>query len=171
MKITMETLQKEAPELLVRIQEQARKEGVESVDVSAFESDARKAGAKDERERVLGLTEAKFGVEPSAAVRKAAEGGCSVELFQSMLEALGPDPAEETPKEPDKKDQILEALHKAGAENPGGGGAPAGPTDFMEAVRAVKAELKCSNYEAVKEARRRYPQLHEKLTQRKAEND
>ena len=86
MKITMETLQKEAPELLVRIQEQARKEGVESVDVSAFESDARKAGAKDERERVLGLTEAKFGVEPSAAVRKAAEGGCSVELFQSMLE-------------------------------------------------------------------------------------
>lgn len=163
MDFTLENLTKDAPELLAKIQEDARKE----VDVKAQVDEAVSA----ERERVLGLTETKFGAEASAPVRKMAETGCTIEQFQAMQEALVS--AESEPKAgDDKKKEILNAIEGAGTDDLGDGGKPkAGPATFMEAAKAIAEERGCKMSEAIKAARVQYPDLHDVMTGRKAGND
>lgn len=146
--LTLEILQADYPDLVGQIE----KQGAEGVDIETPANEA----ATSERERVLGLANIQFGVDAGEKFKAVVDSGVTVEQFQAVSDA-GPEGAV-----PDagKIAEMLEAIHDAGADNPGQGVTVGGPTDFVEAWKAIQKETGCTVQDAIKKAVEAYPDLH-----------
>ena len=161
-KVTLEKLEAEAPGLLKDIR-QAAMDGVDP-------EPARKEGATAEREKIIALAKVHFGEAETGKFEALVNSGATVEMYQAMKEAM-PQPAE--PKgagKTEKMDTMLAAIQGAGAENPGAGSHVSGPGNFTEAWKAIKDEKGCTTEAAMKEAVKKYPDLHKAFISQPAGN-
>lgn len=129
--------------------------GAESVDMGP----ARKEGADQERERVLGIAVVLVGDDLGKKLTEIVKSGVSVEQFKAIHAVAAPAPAQPDPK----KAEMLEAIVAAGAENPGAGGGDKGPQDYFAMVDQVKKEKGCSTVEAMKEVNRKHPEARKQM--------
>lgn len=129
--------------------------GAESVDMEP----ARKEGADQERERVLGIAVVMVGDDLGKKLTEIVKSGVSVEQFKAIHAVAAPAPAQPDPK----KAEMLEAIVAAGAENPGAGGGDKGPQDYFALVDQVKKEKGCSTVEAMKEINRKHPEARKQM--------
>lgn len=152
--ITLARLNEECPDLVAGI----RQEAIASVDPSPFRAE----GAQTEREQLLGLAETYFGKDLADKFRALAAAGTTVEMYEAMKAAMpqAPAPVTQTPKS-DKMGEMLAAIQDAGPPNPGPNPLSHGPGDFVSAWQAIKAEKKCSTADAMRQAVKAYPDLHQ----------
>lgn len=149
----LKELKVEYPDLIAQI----REEGVESVDLVA----AKKEAVQTEKERILGLVNIQFGEEVGKKFEAVVKSDVTVEQLEA-IKAINP---ESEPKKADAQAAMLEAIHDAGAENPG---ANAGETpgdgsgkDFMSQVNEHKLLMKCSTTDAMQAMMKKDPASHE----------
>lgn len=147
---TIEQLEREAPELLAKI----RQDAVGSVDETALKKD----GADAERARLLGLAEVQFGKEPADAFKKVVETGVTVEQFTAIRGTVPPGGNDTLANH---KKQILEALKNSGPKNPGaGGGDNENEKDFLSLVEEHQTVNKCGKVAAMQAVMRKHPEAH-----------
>ncbi|MFC1884663.1 signal peptide peptidase SppA [Thermodesulfobacteriota bacterium] len=135
--------------------------GAQSINTKELEEKA----AKEEGERILGLADVQFGEEQGGKFRAVVDSGATVDQFKAIRETT-PEPE----KKDDQKAEILEALKKSGAENPGAGGGEETQTkDYLTQVTEYQQENKCKKSEAMAAVAARDPRAHEKwiLSQQK----
>lgn len=147
--VTLKELEVAYPDLI----KEAREEGTSNLDTAKISAEAVKA----EKERILGLNAVHFGEEASAKFKAIVESGITVEQFKAVREAA---PAA---KGADKQAEMLDAIKKAGAANPGAGDAVdvSQGKDFMSLVDAHMAINKCKKSDAMKAVAGKHPQEHE----------
>ena len=162
---TLEQLQAAFPELCSKLSEQARAEGVKSVDLKAPVTEATQAAT----DRILGLAGIHFGKETADKFAGIVNEGLTVSQYQKITEAMGYQPPVLQQKKTDAdadaefKQQMLKGLENAGAGDVGAGGGNAqGPQTWEEALSVIQAEQKCSRGQAIKRAVQLYPELHQK---------
>jgi len=149
--ITLDRLEAEAPDLVAEI----RSDAIASVDPEP----ARAEGATAERDNILALATVHFGEDPAKSFAAIVTSGASVEMYSAMKSAM-PEAKKPEGEKPDKMGEMLDVIKKSGADNPGAGAGASGPRNFSEAWTAIKAETKCSTEVAMKQAVRKYPDLH-----------
>ena len=142
-------------DVLKQAEEAACKAGAESVDLEP----ARKEGADQERERVLGIAVVLVGDDLGKKLTEIVKSGVSVEQFKAIHAVAAPASAQPDPK----KAEMLNAIVEAGAENPGAGGADKGPQDYFALVDQIKKEKGCSTVEAMKEINRKHPEARKQM--------
>lgn len=151
--MNLSELKAENPDLVAQI----LAEGVKSVDTAKLTSDA--VGV--EKERILGLAKIQFGDDASKKFEAVVTSDITVAQFQAVRDM---NPAPE-PKKPDVNAEMLAALHKAGAENPGANqGASQGTAtgkDFMAQVNEYKLLMKCDTTVAMQAVMKSDPASHE----------
>jgi signal peptide peptidase SppA len=154
---TYDDLKAVGGDILKQAEEAAYKAGAESVDMEP----ARKEGADQERERVLGIAVVLVGDDLGKKLTEIVKSGVSVEQFKAIHAAAAPAQEKADPK----KAEMLNAIVEAGAENPGAGGdgSGGGKSDFWGLVEARVAERKCSRAQAVREIRKDYPDAHAEM--------
>jgi signal peptide peptidase SppA len=165
---TVEELKAQFPELSGAVFRQ----GAESIDAAAIQGAATTA----ERDRLLALAAAHFGAEAAADFKKVVESGVTAEQYQAVT---GGQPGKPMPSKADleeqirkidaekqalesKKAEMLAAIGKAGAENPGAGqgAGAAGEQTFDQMVAATMTEKKCGRTQAMQAVARQHPELH-----------
>jgi len=149
--VTVAELEAAHPDLVMDI----RNEAIAGVDIET----PRQAGADTERERIMGLAGIQFGEDETGKFRAIVESGVSVEQFEAVR-AVTPQSAD-TPENPDKMGEMLDAIQETGPDNPGPNGQGTGPADFTEAWKAIKQEENCSTEAAMKKAVKAHPGLHD----------
>lgn len=151
-KMTLEELKQKHPELY----QEVFALGAASIERPSIETAAR----AQERERVMGLAAAQFGIEPGAILKAIVESMVTVEQFAAVQAAL-PKPAAAA-SEDALKAKMLELLQATGAPNPGAGNQPnaaSGKTWDGEVARLV-AEEKITKGQAVRKLAHENPALH-----------
>lgn len=149
MKITLEELEKDAPELLTKIRTESKTAGYD---------EGLAAGVDQERKRVSEL----MAIEDADqdAKGKAICEGLSVDAaYKLFFEA-----------EKKKKDEGLEELHKETPDSAGQSGKKAGQDGeetFMDAVSAYQKEKGCTRTEALKAVATARPALHAAYLEKK----
>lgn len=117
------------------------------------------AGVATETTRLLGLATGYFGDEDGAKFSAVVDSGVTLEQYNSVKASMPIAPA-------DPKAAALAALQNGNPAPVGlDGEAGAGPATFDAAWRLVKDELKCGTQKAMSVAAKRYPALHEKITE------
>jgi signal peptide peptidase SppA len=120
-------------ELIAQLPELAKElmdQGAKSVDVKGLTEAAAKEAVGAEVGRILGLVSAQFGDEAGAAFKLAIESGMTGDQLKAY-NALNPKKVE--PSAEDKlKAEMLAALQKSGAQNPGAGDTESGVTLSVE---------------------------------------
>lgn len=109
-----------------------------------------------EKDRVLGLVNIQFGEDAGKTFKAVVETGVTVDQFAAIQKTQ--------PKQisTDTQSQMLEAIHKAGAEDAGHGGHQAGTgKDFLVQVDEHVALHKCSKTVAMQEVIKKDPAAHE----------
>ena len=134
------------PDLVAQIREQ----GAKSVNADELVSTAK----TEERDRVLGLAAIQFGAEEGEKFKSVVDSGVTVDQF-TAIRAVGPVKAKDTTKE-----DLLEAIQDAGAQNAGAGGADMGTNDFMALVDAYQVERKCGKVTAMQAVMKKHPEAH-----------
>lgn len=118
--------------------------------------DATRTEAKiQEKDRNLGLAEIQFGEEAGKTFKAVVETGVSEEQFAAIRKTQ--------PKRAstDRQDQMLEAIHQAGAEDVGQGAQQTGTgKDFMTQVDEHVALHKCSKTVAMQAVIQKDPDAH-----------
>lgn len=151
--MNLQELTAEYPDLIAQI----REEGVKSVDLAAAKNEA----VQTEKERILGLAKIQFGEETSKKFEAIVESNVTVAQFEAVS-AINPAPE---PKKADTQAAMLEAIHKAGAENPGANAGEAGEggsgKDYMSQVNEHKLLMKCSTTDAMQAVMKKDPAAHE----------
>lgn len=157
---SIEQLKEAFPELTDRLETDAKKAGVASVDADAI----KKSAADNERARILGLAGVQFGKEAGEKFKAVVETGVTVEQFTAIKEAAGtPEKSGEADAVTKAKEAMLENIHQAGAANPGANsGAQGGEKDFMALVAEHMAVHKCGKVDAMKAVMRTDPRAHAK---------
>ena len=149
----LKELTAEYPDLVTQI----REEGVKSVDLAAAKNEA----VQTEKERILGLAKIQFGEETSKKFEAIVESNVTVAQFEAVS-AINPAPE---PEKADTQAAMLEAIHKAGAENPGANAGEAGEggsgKDYMSQVNEHKLLMKCSTTDAMQAVMKKDPAAHE----------
>jgi hypothetical protein len=141
------------PDLFKEIQDKSFQEGVDSVDT--FE--AIETAEQNERDRVLGLVSAKFGDEEGDKFKALVETGVTVDQFKAIADANPAQP------EGDKKDEILEAITEAGADNPGSdhnADLGTGGKGFLQMVNEYMGANGCKRVEAMQAIIKSHPDKH-----------
>lgn len=136
------------PELVAQMQQAAREEGVNSVDVLVVGNEA----ATKERTRILGLAAIQFGQEASDKFTAVVASGVTVEQFQAIT-ALNPPPAPAAPptKGDETRRRMLTAIEGVGAENPGPGPGSKGETDLSSLPPRERAKAQWDQEPAIRE--------------------
>ncbi len=112
-----------------------------------------------ERDRILGLASVQFGEDAGGKFKAIVDSGVTVEQFTAVRET--------TPETPTAtggaQDDMLEAIHNAGADNPGADGSQTqvGDKGFMVLVDEYAILHKCSKTDAMKSVIRTNPAEHE----------
>jgi len=119
--------------------------------------DAAKQEAKtEEKKRILGLAVIQFGVQAGEAFKAVVETGVTEEQFAAIRKTQ-PEQAST-----DKQEEMLEAIHNAGAEDVGQGKASTGTgKDFMTQVEEHVALHKCSKTVAMQAVIKKDPAAHQ----------
>jgi signal peptide peptidase SppA len=145
--VTLKDLEGSFPELI----SQAKKEGAAGVDLETVKAEA----AENERTRILGLASVQFGEEEGARLANVVNTGVTVDQFKA-ISAVSP-----AGKDTNKKSEMLDAIKKAGAENPGAGEqTQTGEKDFMMLVEDYQAQHKVSKAQAIQAVSGKNPQAH-----------
>lgn len=146
--LTIEQLVEAFPNLVLEVQENAKKAADE----------AGKIALKSERDRVVELTKVQFGDEQGEAFGKLVHSDITPELFRATKDLAG---VPETDTDKDQKAEILEGLRGAGAENVGAGGdADQGSEkDYMTVCREYQMQHKCTLLEAQRAVSKLNPDL------------
>lgn len=109
-----------------------------------------------EKDRVLGLVNIQFGEDAGKTFKAVVETGVTVDQFAAVRET------QPVKTSTGKQDQMLEAIHKAGAEDAGHGGSHTGTgKDFLVQVDEHVALHKCSKTVAMQEVIKKDPAAHE----------
>jgi signal peptide peptidase SppA len=150
---TIEQLAAAYPELTAAVREQA----VKDVDLEG----PRAKAAEEERDRILGLAETHFGKEPADQFAAIVKSGATVDQY-AAFKAANPAVSGAVTAEEKKKEEILAALKKTGAEDAGtetdlqaGSG-----KDFLGLVEEHMAANKCSKFIAMQAVRAKFPEKH-----------
>lgn len=119
--------------------------------------DTTKQEAKaEEKDRILGLAVIQFGEQAGETFKAVVETGVTEEQFAAIRKAQ-PEKAST-----DRQDQMLEAIHKASAEDVGQGNASTGTgKDFLIQVDEHVALHKCSKTQAMQAVIKKDPAAHE----------
>jgi signal peptide peptidase SppA len=141
------------PDLIAQVQEQAAK----SVNLEPVRAEA----AKVEGERILGLVMIQYGEESGTKFKAVVESGTTVESYKAFR-AMNPPEAKTETDEDKKKAEILAAIQKSGADNPGAGKTDtASGKDFLTLVDECVAVDKISKGEAVRKVASLHPDKHQ----------
>jgi capsid assembly protease len=134
---------------------------VKQIEAGAVDKIDKKAIAKTEADRILGLARIQFGAEAGDKFAKIVSSGVTVEQFEA-IKSLEPEPAK--PKEAEvvaAKVAALEAIRESGPANPGPAAAET-EADFQAVVDKIQDQRKCSRAEALVAADKKFPGLREK---------
>lgn len=160
---SVEQLQEAFPQLAKQLADTAAESARAGVDIETPKTEAVKA----ETERILGLAKIHFGEEAGEKFASVVAGGVTVDQYKAMADALGTGQqagdgqgGKQSADEKFRQD-MRDGINNAGAPDVGaGGGDGRGPQDFMEAVKTIQAEEKCTRAQAMKKAYAQYPELH-----------
>lgn len=153
---TYDDLKEIGGEVLKEAEDKAFTLGAESVDLNP----SKKAGAEEERERMIGIAMVFMGDENGAKFAEIVRSGVTVDQFKAIQTIQKPQEVEGS--DPTKK-QLLEAIENAGAENPGAGGGDHVKKDFWTMVEQMVKSTGCKKSEAIREVRRQFPEAHEAM--------
>jgi len=154
MEITIEKLEKDFPELLQSIREDAVKGTSEELEKAS----------NAETERVFAIAGEFFGREKTEKFKKIIETGVTVEQLKAISELSAKEEVQPEKKD-DVKKEILKNLEVDGTENLGSETKESKPTNFMGAWQKIQKEEQCSSGDAMKKAVRLYPELYTKHAQ------
>lgn len=110
----------------------------------------------EERDRILGLVNIQFGEDEGKKFKAVVETGVTVDQFAAIRKTQ--------PKQisTDTQNQMLEAIHRAGAEDVGHDSHQAGAgKDFLTQVEEHAALHKCTRTIAMQAVMRKDPKAHE----------
>lgn len=170
---TVAQLQEAFPQLAKDLADQAATEARAGVDTEAARTEGRTEGDKNATERIMGLAKIHFGEQPAKKFEGIVTSGVSIEQYQAMAEALGGGQqadgggnSHEADQDAQFRQQMAAGIAGASAPDPGAGGGGSdggnsGPQSWEDAVKIVQAEQQCSHAQAVKQAARQYPELHQ----------
>jgi len=117
---------------------------------------AKQEAKTEEKDRILGLAVIQFGEQAGETFKAVVETGVTEEQF-AAIKKTQPEKAST-----DKQEQMLEAIHKAGAEDVGRASASTGTgKDFMTQVEEHVALHKCSKTQAMQAVIQKDPAAHE----------
>jgi hypothetical protein len=155
---TVAELKTTLPELCAQLESDAKM----SVDVQGQAAAAR----TEERDRILGLVTVEFGDEAGAKFQALVSTGVTVDQLKA-IKAMNPPvtvtaiPGQDA--EARAKQEILDALKKTGAENPGAGGnerPKAVGKNFLTLVKTYQDEYGVKRSVAIKETIAAHPDAH-----------
>ncbi len=136
------------------VAEELRRQGAAGVDADA--------NARQSAERVMGIVTAAIGKETADQIARIVASGVTAEQYAAIVGDATP----LLPKAQDTsvrdKQEILEALKKTGADNPGANnGSEAGGKDFPTLVAEHQQVHKCSLFDAQAAVIKAHPQVHQ----------
>lgn len=150
---TVEQLSAAYPDLV----EDIRQKAIAGVDITG----ARTEASGEENKRILGLVEAHFGEDAGGKFRALVDTGVSVQQLKAIKDIEPAAGESAVSAEEQKQAEMLEAIHKAGAPNPGAGDPPnTGDKDFMSLVAEHQQLHKCGKVDAMKAVMKSNPQAH-----------
>jgi signal peptide peptidase SppA len=153
--LTLDMLAAENPGLVKQISEAAKNDAEEKF------GDRMKQSADDaaaETGRIVGLAKVFFGEDKGAKFEKVVDSGITVEQFEAV-NALNPD--EDKKADDGKRDEMLDAIKDAGANDIETGGDVSGGTkDFMAMVSEYQRANNCKYTEALLAVRKAHPDAH-----------
>jgi signal peptide peptidase SppA len=129
-------------------------EGAATVDVDAARS--------EETNRILGLARVHFGEEAAGKFEAIIKTGVTEEQYTAIRGGQQPDAngSEEADEVNKAKADMLDAIKKSGAQNPGAGGGEEPTKGFETLVEETMATKKCSRVEAMREVMKKHPKVH-----------
>lgn len=154
--LTADILRAENPDLVKSIETAARADAEKSMKETV---DKASAMAKENGDRMIGLAKLYFGADEGEKFEKVVASGVTVEQYEA-ISAINPK-AETRTAENDKRDEMLQAINKAGDMEVGTGGDIKTAKDFPTMVAEYKAQYKCSYRDAMLAVRKAHPQAHE----------
>jgi len=143
------------PELVQQIQDSA----VNSAKAK-IEGEAKKA----EQGRILELIQIQFDGDQAAKLKSVIEAGVSPEQFRAIKDLDPKSTADgESAEDKELKQKMLDAITKAGAENPGSGGQDTGQKDYMVLVEEFMAANNVPRLKAMQVINRTHPKAREEF--------
>jgi signal peptide peptidase SppA len=148
---SVEQLIEAFPDFVSEIQKTAAKEA---------DKTARAEQLLKSNETFIELLKIQFDEKTAENFKELLESGTTPEQFKSIKNLI-PDPDKKPDKDEDEaaKAAMLEAVKKAGADNPGADNQVAGAKDYMALVREYIAEHKCGMFEAQRAIDKLDPEL------------
>ncbi len=153
---TIEEITAEYPDLVKAIQDDAKSDLDQAVQLAA----------DDERSRIMSLAIARFGETEGEKFRAIVESGITLDQFQATMAVVEPVADDNSPEANSidaAKAQMLTAIEDAGAENPGhDSNSQSSEPDYMTLVNQYKQQNKCSLFDAMAAITRQNPDARKK---------